>query len=161
MRDFNPDTDLELTRDLAVDPSLVWRCWQDPDLLQRWFAPAPVEITDCVLELRPGGAFATTMRFPGGETLTSTGCILEVIPERMLVFTDALQAGFRPGDDPFMTVRINLIPSELGTLYHAHVMHATAAARDDHAAMGFAESWGAALDQLEDLALTLDDPPLF
>lgn len=161
MTEFSPETDLELSRDLAVSPLLVWRCWSDPALLKQWFTPPPVEVTECLLDLRPGGAFTTTMKMPGGDTVTSRGCFLEVVPERSLVFTDALLPGFRPGDDPFMTVRITLVPSELGTLYHAHVLHPTAQAREEHESMGFAEGWGTALDQLEELAQSLDAPPLF
>jgi uncharacterized protein YndB with AHSA1/START domain len=101
------------------------------------------------------------MTLPEGQTVTSEGCFLDVVPDRSLVFTDALRAGFRPSDDAFMTVRITLVPSELGTLYHAHVMHPSPEAREAHEAMGFAEAWGTTLDQLEDLALSLDTPPLF
>jgi uncharacterized protein YndB with AHSA1/START domain len=43
---------------------------------------------------------------------------------------------------------LTLEPVEGGTRYTARVMHANAAQAAEHAAMGFAEGWGAALDQL-------------
>lgn len=161
MTAFNPETDLEITRDLSSTPEQIWQCWSEPDLFRQWFTPAPVTISACTLELTPGGCFETTMEMPGGEPLTSTGCFLEAIPAQSIVFTDTLLPGFRPAPSPFMTVRITLLPSELGTLYHAHVMHPSPEDRDEHAASGFETGWNTALDQLESLTATLNTSPLF
>lgn len=161
MADFSPDTDLELSRDLPAPPELIWRCWSEPELFRAWFAPAPLRMTDCTLELTPGGCFETVLALPDEATVTSRGCFLEVVPEQGLVFTDTLLPGFRPAPDPFMTVRITLVPSETGTLYHAHVLHPDADTRAAHLQMGFEADWTAALDQLEELLDTLDAPPLF
>lgn len=152
---FDPETDLRITRDLAAPPGLVWRCWSEPALFRRWFCPSPVEVTECVLALRPGGRFMTVMRLPDGTEMPSEGCFLEVVPERRLVFTDAMTAGWRPGDAPFMTAAIDLAPTATGTRYSAHVMHRDAAARARHEEMGFAGGWGTALEQLGALAHSL------
>jgi uncharacterized protein YndB with AHSA1/START domain len=69
------------------------------------------------------------------------------------VWTDALEEGFRPTRAapqlPFrFTARIEIERAGEGTLYRATVMHADAASRDQHHAMGFADGWGAALVQL-------------
>ena len=38
----NPDThELVLERVLDAPREKVWRCWSEPDLLKRWFAPRP------------------------------------------------------------------------------------------------------------------------
>ena len=161
MAHFDPDTDLELTRELGVSPQLIWQCWSAPDLLKQWFTPPPVKITECALDLRPGGAFVTVMEMPDGSEVTSTGCVLHVVPERRVVFTDTVLQDFRPAPGPFMTVHISLVPSDAGTLYHAHVMHADSAARDAHRDMGFETGWAIALDQLEELAAARDTAPLF
>lgn len=161
MTAFNPETDLEITRELSSTPEQIWQCWSEPDLFRQWFTPAPVTIRDCTLELTPGGCFETTVEIPDGDPLTSRGCFLAVIPSQLIVFTDTLLAGFRPAPAPFMTVRITLLPSELGTLYHAHVMHASPEDREEHAASGFETGWNTALDQLEALTATLNAPPLF
>ena len=42
-------------------------------------------------------------------------------------------------------------PSASGTRYRACVRHADAASRERHAAMGFEEGWGIALDQMVQL----------
>lgn len=37
---FDPALDLELKREVAVPPDLVWRAWTEPSLLTQWFTPA-------------------------------------------------------------------------------------------------------------------------
>jgi uncharacterized protein YndB with AHSA1/START domain len=51
---------------------------------------------DCEIDLRPGGIFRTTMRSPEGEEFPNFGCYLEVIPNEQLIWTNALQPGYRP-----------------------------------------------------------------
>jgi uncharacterized protein YndB with AHSA1/START domain len=153
--------DLDLTRSLNARPAALWRCWTEPDLLEQWFCPRPWRATDVVIDLRPGGAFATTIRGPEGEVFENeAGCWLEVTPHRRLVWTSALGPGWRPLLQPdggfAMTAIITMEPApEGGTHYGARVRHADATGRDRHAAMGFHDGWGAATAQLDALALTL------
>jgi uncharacterized protein YndB with AHSA1/START domain len=92
------------------------------------------------------------MRSPEGEEFPNAGCFLEVVEGRRLVFTSALGPDYRPvavaeGDFPFTAV-VDIIPEGDGTLYRATALHPDAATRQQHEEMGFAEGWGAALDQL-------------
>ena len=152
----DPALDLVLERVVAARAELLWRGWTEPDLLVRWFTPAPWETVACEIDLRPGGLFSTTMRSPEGETQPpSTGCFLEVVPARRLTFTDALGPGFRPTGSGFMTATIAFDPEGSKTRYTAVVRHADGAARSKHEAMGFEAGWGAALDQLVELTRSL------
>ncbi len=72
---FDPTLDLELRREVDVPPHLVWRAWTEPELLMKWFTPAPWRTTACELDLRPGGKFRTVMEGPNGEKNDSTGCV--------------------------------------------------------------------------------------
>ncbi|PWC47192.1 SRPBCC family protein [Azospirillum sp. TSA6c] len=146
--DFNPQLDLELKREVAVPPRLVWRAWTEPELLMKWFTPAPWRTTACEIDLRPGGKFRTVMEGPNGERNDSTGCFLAVERERRLVFTDALGPGFRPTGGGFMTASVTIEPAAGGTLYTAVAFHKDEAAKTQHEEMGFHHGWGAALDQL-------------
>jgi len=148
----DPSSDLVLERVIDVPPELVWAAWTEPEHLTQWFTPAPWTTPEAEVDLRPGGIFRTVMRSPDGDVNDEAGCYLEVVPNRRLVWTAALGPGFRPNDFseggfPF-TAEITLEPDGDGTRYTARVMHATSADRDAHAEMGFAEGWGAALDQL-------------
>lgn len=153
---LNPETDLELLRHLKAPPDKVWRCWTEPRLLEQWFAPKPVVTRDVEIDLRPGGSFKTKMDVPDHGTMTGHGCILEVVPERRLVWTDLLQGGYRPNAETFgFTAFILLEPEGSGTRYRALALHRTSEKRDEHDKMGFHDGWGTAAAQLDDLALTL------
>lgn len=160
MDDALGPNDLEITRRMKASRASVWRCLTEPALMEQWFCPKPWRATDCVIDLRPGGAFSTVMRGPGGEVhVNGPGCILLVEPMTRLVWTSALGPGWHPNVIPAegfaMTAVMTLREVEGGTLYTARALHATRAARDQHDAMGFQNGWGTAADQLEALAATL------
>jgi uncharacterized protein YndB with AHSA1/START domain len=164
MSDFipNPDLDLVLARTVPVTPERVWAAWTEPELLMQWFTPAPWKTVACDLDVRPGGRCLTTMESPEGERFPNAGCYLQVVPGQLLVFTSVLGEDFRPivatngaGDLPF-TARIELTSAEGGgTHYRAIAMHVDSSGSDQHRQMGFHEGWGAALDQLVALMLSL------
>lgn len=151
----DPELDLVLERTIPVPPERVWAAWTDPALVVQWFTPAPWKTVACELDLRPGGRFVTTMESPEGERYPNAGCILELVPGRLLVFTSVMTEGFRPtspvngADDLPFTGRIEMAPAGDGaTAYRAIAMHADAEGCRRHAEMGFHDGWGAALDQL-------------
>ena len=55
-----------------------------------WFAPKPWTVSDCEMDLRPGGIFRFVLRSPEGEEFPNVGCYLEIVPNERLVWTDAL-----------------------------------------------------------------------
>jgi uncharacterized protein YndB with AHSA1/START domain len=146
------ETDLILSRTVDVLRAKMWKGLTDPALLKQWFAPAPWKIADVTLDLRPGGLFKMTMRSPEGEDFPHSGCVLEVVPNEKLVWTDALGPGYRPSEKPFFSVSITLEDKDGGTLYTAHAMHKDAETRKAHEDMGFHDGWGKCLDQLVQIA---------
>jgi uncharacterized protein YndB with AHSA1/START domain len=155
---IDPKLDLVLERHIDVSPDLVWKAWTEPERVKKWFAPAPWRTIHCEIDLRPGGVFHTVMQSPEGEKFPNDGCYLEIVPNRKLVWTDALQGDFRPappgghscpGGEPFrMTAVLLFEPHGKGTKYTAIALHSDAAGRTEHEKMGFHEGWGKALDQL-------------
>jgi uncharacterized protein YndB with AHSA1/START domain len=157
MSHFTPDPtlDLVLERTIPVPPERVWAAWTQPELLMQWFTPAPWKTVAADLDVRPGGRCVTTMESPDGDRYPNSGCYLQVEQHRLLVFTSVMTENFRPvvpsngaGDLAF-TARIEIEPSAGGgTDYRAIAMHADETSCRQHAEMGFADGWGAALDQL-------------
>lgn len=152
---IDPKLDLVLERHVDVSPALVWAAWTQPEHVKKWFTPVPWMTVECEIDLRPGGIFRTVMRSPEGQDFPNLGCYLEIVPNRKLVWTDALEPGFRPTRQapnpncPFVfTATILLEPYGKGTKYTAIVMHKDEASRGEHDAMGFHSGWGTALDQL-------------
>jgi uncharacterized protein YndB with AHSA1/START domain len=157
MTQLDPKTDLVLERVVDVAPELVWKAWTTPEYLKQWFTPAPWKTVGCEIDLRPGGKFHTVMESPEGQQFPNTGCYLEVVPNRRLIWTGALLPGYRPAnlsaDVPFVfTAMIEMEPHGAGTKYTATVMHSNEDGRVKHEEMGFHHGWGAALDQLVSLA---------
>lgn len=161
---YQPDSRLDLTFERIVDvpKEFIWRAWTSPEHLKPWFCPLPWTTIDCEIDLRPGGIFRTVMRSPEGQEFPNIGCYLEVVENEKLVWTNALAPGFRPAPTPaarpedhlefFFTATVALASLPKGTRYTATVIHADEAGCKKHAAMGFHEGWGKALDQLVALA---------
>jgi uncharacterized protein YndB with AHSA1/START domain len=150
---IDPKLDLVLERSVDVSPELVWMAWTQPEHVKKWFTPKPWSTVECEIDLRPGGLFRTVMRSPEGQDHPNVGCFLEVVPNRKLVWTDALEAGFRPSRQAahlgFRFTGVILIePHGQGTKYTAIAMHAEEEHRNKHDSMGFQDGWGTALDQL-------------
>jgi uncharacterized protein YndB with AHSA1/START domain len=145
---INPKLDLVLDRVVDVPRELVWAAWTKPEHIVHWFAPKPWITTDSEIDLRPGGIFSFTMRSPEGKDFPNVGCVLEVVPQERLVWTDALFPGYRPSAKPFFTAIIALEKRGKGTRYTATAIHRDAAGRKQHEEMGFHTGWGKALDQL-------------
>ena len=156
---FNPELDLQFERIVDVPCEKIWAAWTTPKLLMPWFCPLPWKTIACEIDLRAGGIFRTVMQSQEGQQFPNSGCYLEVIPNEKLVWTNAMEPGFRPAkqavanpDHPseefMMTATILLEPVASGTKYTAHVMHANKEARIQHEQMGFKEGWGTCLDQL-------------
>ncbi len=150
---IDPRLDLHLERTVNVSPEQVWMAWTRPEQLTQWFTPAPWTTAECEIDLRPGGLFRTVMRSPEGQDHPNVGCYLELVPNRKLVWTNALEGGFRPNRHESglgfrFTAVIAMEPHGKGTRYTATVMHSDEEHRNKHDAMGFQDGWGTVFDQL-------------
>lgn len=147
--------DLVLSRLVQAPRALVWRAWTEPELMKKWFAPKPFELSEVEIDVRPGGAFRGVMRGPQGEAFPLSGVYLEVVQGERLVTTDALDPGWRPAMEPFMTTIVTLADEGAGTRYIARVLHRSDEDVKRHVEMGFFDGWGTCADQLEQLAQSL------
>lgn len=155
MTDFDPTRDLRIEQPIKAKPEAIWRCWEEPDLFKQWFTPPGVDVTEVENNLRPGGRAYVVMKLPDGTLMPYEGCFLHVERPGLLVYGDAVATNWRPADKPFMTAIVELIPKNGGTLYRATVLHASAAAREEHEGFGFHDGWGTTLRQLAELAENL------
>ena len=153
---MNDDKDLVCVRIIKASRSTVWEAWRNPEHFVKWWAPAPVVTTSNMHEFFAGGGFDTTMTLEDGTVMEGgKGCFLEVVENERIVFTDALQGGWRPNEEAFFSAVITLEQHAEGTLYTATALHKNDEDRQSHADMGFLEGWGTAIDQLGKLAMTL------
>lgn len=148
--------DLKIHRILKAPRPLVWRCWTEPELIKNWFVPKPHQVTEVILDLRPGGQFFTKMLVEGNE-YPGDGAILHVDPGHVLVFTDTMLSDWRPIAKPDLgfTGCVILTDHPEGTEYSAIARHSDAETAQKHEAMGFSQGWGTVASQLEEFAQTL------
>lgn len=149
----DPKHVLTLDRTLDAPAARLWRCWTEPDLLKQWFCPKPWYVSDATIDLAPGGAFFTVMNGPDGERFENADVVLAFEPQRRLVTTDAFLLGWIPSDKAFMTAHVTFKDAgDDRTRYVARAMHWNEETLRQHEEMGFFDGWGAAADQLEELA---------
>lgn len=148
---MNPDLDLSIERIIRAPRKLVWEAWTDPASLAQWWLPAPLLGRVERLEVRPGGAFVTSMS-EDGTTFTPhvDGCFLLVEESERLVFTNAVDSAWRPANPmPIsMTAEVTMLEHPEGTSYRIVARHADPEAKDRHLELGFTEGWGTVVDQL-------------
>ena len=152
---MSKDNSLVISRIMKAPRSKVWKAWSNPDHLVKWWAPAPVETTLQNFDLKAGGAFDSTMVMNGEVIHAGKGCFLEVIEEERIVFTDTLEAGFKPAESPFFTAIITFEDHPEGTRYTATALHKNSEDAQKHADMGFVHGWSEVAEQLEHFAQTL------
>ncbi len=141
--------ELQVSRFIAAPPSRVWRIMTER--VPEWWCPKPWTTEVRALEWRAGGPFDFVMRGPNGEEEAGHGVLLEVVPERRFVFTDAMDANWQP-QAAFMIGLFEIEPEGNGTRYTARARHWSDEALEQHRKMGFEGGWQAVADQLAALA---------
>lgn len=141
--------ELAVERYIDASPETVFKVWTER--LEEWWCPKPWTTKLIEQDLRPGGRSAMVLSGPNGESEAMEGVVLEVIPNRRIVFTDAFTAGWNP-QKPFMVGFFELSPEGRGTRYRAGARHWDEAAMQQHESMGFKEGWGKVAEQLAELA---------
>ena len=148
-----------LTVQRLLDAKLeqVWRCWTEPELLEKWFCPRPWFLTDARIDLRTGGEFSAVFNGPEGEKFNSVGVYLEIEHQRMLKSTDAFLPGWIPSERAFMVSEARFEEASGGcTEFTYRAMHWNESALKEHEQMQFHAGWRKVVDQLEDIARSLD-----
>jgi uncharacterized protein YndB with AHSA1/START domain len=146
----NPDLDLSVERIIRAPRASVWNAWIDPSSLERWWLPAPARCRVDRLEVRPGGAFVTSMSDDGADFAPHIDACFLVIDElERIAFTNAIDSAWRPATPSVsMTAEIALSDHPDGTDYRIVVRHGDPTARSRHEDLGFADGWGTVTDQL-------------
>ena len=156
--DAKSEFDLTITRLVDAPRALVWQAWTNPELLKKWWAPKPFTTPEAEIDVRPGGKFRTLMVGPDGTEYPGSGVFLEVVEQERIVFTDALEPGWRPSNHPFFTAIFTLVDENGKTRYTARAMHKNDDDRRKHEEMGFHQGWATCADQLAKLAESLKCP---
>lgn len=146
---------LRIARFIRARPETVWTAFTRHGT--EWFTPRPWTTPSVDYDLRPGGRADIVMQSPQGERHEYRGVVLAVEPGRRLVTTGAMTEDWVPQAGEMNFVRIDSFePEGEGTRYTVVARHWDEKAMQAHLEMGFEPGWGAAADQLAEVAERLE-----
>jgi uncharacterized protein YndB with AHSA1/START domain len=76
---------LRFVRDFAAPRELVFQAWTTPEELSCWWDAGGERLTECEMDVRPGGSFRFVS--PRHAHMPFTGTYIEIAPPERLVFT--------------------------------------------------------------------------
>jgi len=147
---MNPKLDFAIERLIDAPRQLVWEALTKPEHLKEWYMPrAWGRVSNCELDVRPGGIISITIAVQDGPEVPNLGCILEVIPMERLVWTSMLFPDYRPAvfDDIPITARMTMETVGTGTRYVFTALHRDEADLEKNKESGFYQGTEIALDQ--------------
>ena len=75
---------IRFTRDVDATPAEIFAAWTSPEHVSAWWDPAGEPLAECVIDLRPGGAFRFVAR--SHPEMPFAGVYREIAPPGRLVF---------------------------------------------------------------------------
>lgn len=147
----------EIVREFDAPQALVWKMYTEAQHLVHFWGPKGGSVPRCVIDLRVGGMWHHTMRFPGGNDYSYSSRYLEIVPPERLVYRDAptdatADAELGPAT-MITTIRIEAIGERTRVI--AHVELPSTEARDQTIQNGFAMMVDGGHDQMEEYLRTL------
>lgn len=140
------DRELVITRVFDAPRQLVWKAWTEPERIKQWLAPKDFTIPVAEGDLRPGGAWRSSMRKPDGTDLWLGGVYREIVEPERLVFTHAwLDEKGKPGPETLVTVTLTARGSKTEMSFRQTGFD-SAKSREGHAG-----GWNECFDKLEEL----------
>ncbi len=147
---INPKLDFAIERFIDAPKHLVWEALTKPEHLKEWYMPKPWGVvSDCELDVRPGGIFSIDIASPEGQEFPNLGCFLEVIPMERLIWTSMLFPGYRPAvfDDIPITAIVTMESVGTGTRYVFTALHRDEADFEKNKTSGWQQGTEIAVDQ--------------
>lgn len=152
--DFVVDKDartIHVTREFAAQPSLVWDAWTKPEILDKWWAPAPYQNQTKFMDFSPGGRWHYAMLGPQGDKHWALFDYHTINAITRFTATDAFcnEQGEIFASTPQSEWSATFTPSAQGTVVHIVLTFAALEDLEAIIKMGFKEGFTAGLDQLD------------
>lgn len=132
----------------------VWRLWEDPRQLERWWGPPTYPATFLDHDLTPGGTVTYFMTGPEGDTPRGWWRVRSVDAPHRLEFEDGFadEVGDPDSAMPTMVIGVTLTESSGGgTRMVIEATFPSAQAMEQLMAMGMEEGMSLALGQIDGL----------
>jgi len=144
------ERELVVTRIVNGPARLVFEAWTNAELLQRWWAPKsfPISLLSCETDPRVGGSYRLVFGYED-STFEFLGRYLEVTPHSRLVWTN------EEGGDGGAITTVTFEETDGRTRLVVHDLYPSKEALDAAIASGSTSGMPEALDQLDELLVTL------
>jgi len=145
---------LTLEARYAAPPARVWKMFQDPRLLERWWGPPTYPATFVAHDLTPGGRSSYFMTGPGGDRPHGWWRILVVDEPHGLEFESGFadEDGAPVAEAPVMRMRVSLSDlADVGTEMTIVATFASPEQMERILQMGMREGLTGAVEQIDAL----------
>jgi uncharacterized protein YndB with AHSA1/START domain len=147
------DRTIVMQRIFHAPRELVFDAWTMPEHLAQWYGLRGSTLTECRVDLRPGGSWRMVIRESDGQDYGFGGRYIEVVRPERLVHTYL----FDPYPDDEAMVSVTFETVEGGTILTETTVHATAEGRDGHIASGFEMGANESMERMEELLAQLQE----
>jgi len=138
---------IEVRRFFAASPELGYRALTEPEYLTRWWGPRRLEVVECSVDLRVGGAWRIVHRAPDGMEFGFHGEFLELDPPRRRVGSFVYEGA--PDHEAVESFVLEAV--EGGTMLTSRAVHDSVEWRDLHVANGMKEGIADSYERLDEL----------
>jgi uncharacterized protein YndB with AHSA1/START domain len=145
------DREILITREFDAPKHLVYRAYTTPELIERWWSGDRGRVTSVEVDLRVGGRWRYVMIANEGFEVAFHGEYREIVPDERLVSTEV----FEGAPDAEAVDTLTLSERDGRTTITILVDHGSREQRDAVLATGMEEGLQEALDDLEEIALSL------
>ncbi len=145
------DEQILITREFDAPRHLVYRAWNTPELVKRWWSGERGEVTIAEIDLRVGGVWRCVMVTEDGFEVAFHGEYREIVPNERIVSTEVYEG--MPEGEALNTVTFTEVHGR--TTLTVLVEHTSKEARDAHIESGMEVGMQEGMDLLEQVAVSL------
>lgn len=158
--DFVPDkvkNTLTVRREFMAERQLVWNCYTQSELLDRWFSPAPLTTKTKSMDFSEGGHWHYAMVEPNGTEYWGYVGYLKIQPIDYYTSTDAFsdEAGEINPDLPLAEWLVTFLDKGENTLVETVVTYKSLADLEKVVEMGVEMGMALTMAKLDDLLAEL------
>lgn len=154
--DFAADREkatITIRRDFAAPRDFVWDCYTKAELLEKWFAPAPMTTRTKVMDFREGGQWHFAMVTPDGDHYWNRVDYQSITPIDAMTYLDGFsdEEGHISPDMPRSECVVRFEDSPVGTTVRTLVQYTSSEDVDKSVSMGLEQGLAATYAVLDDL----------
>ncbi|GLW66397.1 activator of HSP90 ATPase [Actinomadura rubrobrunea] len=151
-KDFDTLT-LTVVAEFDAPVERVWRLWDDPRRLERWWGPPEFPTTVEEHDLTPGGTVTYVMTGPDGQKSRGWWRVTSVEPPTSLEFIDGFadQDGAPVPDMPTSTVRVRLTEHDGRTRMEVRSIFDSREHMENLVRMGAVDVFAQSIDRMDAL----------